>query len=75
MKKISTSLKIWIDHGTKLLGIAQAIVSGLMVIPDFVPKEDWRWWAAANVVLGVLTVQRGVTNSKVTADRSNDAAP
>lgn len=53
----------WVDHGTKILGTTTAILSGLIAIPDLVPAGHVKYWAAANVVLGVITVKRGFTNS------------
>lgn len=53
----------WTDHGTKILGSVTAILSGLLAIPDLVSPGHVKYWAAANVVLGVLTINRGFTNS------------
>lgn len=54
----------WAGHGTKLLGTASAIVAGLILVPDLIATAHMRWWQAANVILGVLTVRRGFDNSK-----------
>ena len=51
------------DHATKVLGSAQAIISGFIVIPDLIPHGSLKYWAAGNVVLGVLTIGRGFQNS------------
>lgn len=56
--------KLWRSHGTKVLGTISAIVAGFVLVPDLIPATDMKWWQAANVVLGVLTVQRGFTNSR-----------
>lgn len=56
----------WADDGTKILGTAAAIVAGIVVIPDLIPLAQLPYWKAANVVLGVLTIQRGYTNTRNT---------
>lgn len=55
---------LWENHGTKYLGTAAAIVAGVITIPDLIPADHHKWWSLANVVLGVLTLRRGYTNSK-----------
>lgn len=54
----------WKDHGTKVLGTATMIVSGLQEVAGLIPPEHKPFWAAAGVVLGALTLNRGFTNSK-----------
>lgn len=56
--------RLWKSHGTKILGMASAIVAGFLTIPELIPAETAKYWHAVNVVLGVFTVQRGFTNSK-----------
>jgi hypothetical protein len=56
----------WTEDGTKILGSAAAIVAGIVVIPDLIPLAHLPYWKAANVALGVLTVQRGYTNTRNT---------
>jgi hypothetical protein len=57
-------IDLWKNHGTKILGTAQALVSGYILIPDLIPP-DWLPLAhMVNVTLGVLTVQRGITNTR-----------
>lgn len=58
----------WAGHGTKVLGTLAAIVAGLLLVPDLIPAAHMKFWQAANVVLGVLTVQRGFANSQAQAD-------
>lgn len=54
----------WDSHGTKILGTLAAIVAGLLVVPDLIPPGvATKALQAANVILGVLTLQRGFTNS------------
>lgn len=60
MKLITRIIRIWTQHGTKLLGTAQTIVSGVVLIDGFNTKG----WLVANVVLGALTIKRGYVNSK-----------
>lgn len=57
-------VKFWKEHGTKLLGAGQAIISGFAAISGLIPPENLKWWLATNVVLGVFTVNRGFTNSR-----------
>lgn len=59
-----TIIDFWIAHGTKVLGAAQGIVAGLITVQGLIPPEHIPYWSAANIVLGVLTVQRGFTNSR-----------
>jgi hypothetical protein len=62
MKEI---LAYWDEHGTKVLGSAAAIVAALLVTPDLIPPGTaTKILQAANIVLGVLTVRRGFTNSQ-----------
>lgn len=58
----------WTDHGTKFLGATTATLSGLLAIPELVPAGHVKYWAAANVVLGVITINRGFTNSASAAE-------
>ena len=53
----------WAEDGTKILGTTAAIVAGLVLIPDLIPDAHLPWWKAVNVVLGVLTLQRGYANT------------
>lgn len=55
----------WDGHGTKLLGTAAVIVNGLQTISGLIPEADKPYWAAAGVVFGALTINRGFSNSKV----------
>ena len=64
MKVVNLVAKTWKDHGTKGLGYATSIVSGFLIIPDLISHEHTKYWAAANVVLGVFTIGRGYTNTK-----------
>ncbi len=61
--KISTA---WNKHGTKILGSGQAIISGFVAISGLIPDGQMKYWLAANVVLGAMTVQRGFTNTRNT---------
>jgi hypothetical protein len=51
------------NHSTKVLGSLQAIISGFIVIPDLISSGHLKYWAATNVVLGVVTIGRGFQNS------------
>lgn len=57
-------IRYWTSHGTKALGAGVMIVTGFREIAGLIPPEHDPMWAAAGVVLGALTVQRGFTNTK-----------
>ena len=57
-------LDYWDSHGTKILGSAAAVVAALVVTPALLPAEVIKVLQVANIVLGVLTVKRGFTNSQ-----------
>lgn len=54
----------WRRHGTKVLGFFTIVVAGLPEIDGLVDPSSRKYWAAANVILGAMTVQRGVTNTR-----------
>ncbi len=56
-------IAIWDEHGTKILGAVQAILAGWLLIPGLFPPEQIKYAQAIGVVLGVLTVKRGYTNT------------
>jgi hypothetical protein len=58
-------------HGTKILGYAQAILAGWLLIPGLFHPDNLKWAQAIGVVLGVLTVRRGYENSARGDDGSN----
>jgi hypothetical protein len=53
----------WDSHGTRILGSLSSIVAGLILIPNLIPEAHQPYWAAANLVLGVITVGRGQSNA------------
>lgn len=55
---------VWRYHATKLLGALSVIIPGLMAIDNLIPKDDQKYWFAANVIVGAFTVRRGFENSK-----------
>jgi hypothetical protein len=59
--------RMWRKHGTKILGMAAAIWSGFLAIEGFFPPAHVKYALAVNVVLGVLTLQRGIQNGKAPA--------
>lgn len=61
MKEI---IKYWRGHGTKALGSLSIIIPGLLAIDKLVPPDHMKYWLAANVVVGALTVKRGFSNTK-----------
>jgi hypothetical protein len=56
--------KFFNDHLTKVLGSCTTIISGFIAIPDLISQPHLKYVAATNVVLGVLTVNRGFTNTR-----------
>jgi len=62
----------WRENGTKILGYAQAILAGWLLIPGLFDPGAIKWAQAAGVVLGVLTVRRGYENSANLAAPPND---
>ncbi len=54
--------RIWRRHGTKILGAVSAIWSGWLAIEGLFPPTWVKYALALNVVLGVLTFQRGYQN-------------
>jgi hypothetical protein len=66
--------RTWINHGTKVLGLATTIVASVLganaMIPQgqspLIPPEQMKWFILANVLLGALTVRRGYTNGAQT---------
>lgn len=64
MTALGTVFSWWINHGTKILGTVTAIIPGLLGIDGLIPATQTKYWLAAGVVIGALTVQRGFNNSK-----------
>lgn len=53
------------SHGTKILGTTAAIVAALLAAPALLPAGAVvKTLQVLNIVLGVLTVKRGFTNSQ-----------
>lgn len=69
---VKAAAALWSEHGTKLLGYAQAILAGWLLIPDLFPPEGIKYAQAAGVVLGVLTVRRGHVNSAKLAEGTDE---
>ena len=61
---MKTIISYWTNHGTKILGGTQAALSGMVAISGLIPPEHIKYWLAANVVLGAMTINRGFTNSR-----------
>jgi hypothetical protein len=56
----------WAGDGTKILGALgtlKDIAMGLMAIEGLIPPGYFKYIAAAGVVIGVLTMRRGYTNT------------
>jgi hypothetical protein len=58
--------RYWKNHGTKALGFLSMVVSGLPPIDGLIAAHHKPYWSAAGVILGALTIQRGMTNTKNT---------
>lgn len=57
-------LKWWRSHGTGILGFLTSFCAGAVLIPDLIPESHKPYWAAVNLALGLLTIQRSNTNRK-----------
>jgi hypothetical protein len=57
-------LRWWDSHGTGILGFLASFCAGAVLIPDLIPVEHKPYWAAANLALGLLTMNRSNTNRK-----------
>jgi hypothetical protein len=57
-------IRWWNRHGTKFLGSVGAIIPGLLGIHELIPAEHIKYWLAAGVIVGALTVKRGFENGK-----------
>jgi hypothetical protein len=60
-------IAFWTAHGTKVLGVLatiQSVILALLTVPELIPVEHVKWWAASGTVLGVLTTRRGFENSQ-----------
>ena len=57
-------IQLWNSHGTKILGTLAMVVAGFPQIDGLVAPEHVKYWAAANLILGAMTVQRGITNTR-----------
>lgn len=64
MTGLGIILGYWRGHGTKILGGLAAIIPGLLGIDQLIPASQTKYWLAAGVVIGALTIQRGFSNSK-----------
>lgn len=60
MKFIS---RIWRNHGTKVLGYVAAAIPALLTVEGLIPDGQRKYWTAAGVLLGLLIVQRGHSNT------------
>lgn len=56
--------KWWHSHGTGILGFLASFCAGAVLIPNLVPATHTPYWAAANLALGLLTMNRSNTNRK-----------
>lgn len=64
MKALAWLVAYYGAHGTKILGCLTMVVAGLPQIDGLVASANKPYWAAANLILGAITVQRGVSNTR-----------
>lgn len=64
MNALTTIYGWWDGHGTKILGTIGAIIPGLLGIDGLISVDETKYWLAAGVVIGAMTVQRGFNNSQ-----------
>lgn len=67
---IKALISFWHGHGTKILGLAATVVSTALLVPDFIPEPQMKWWLFANALLGGGVVKRGFTNTHRQDERS-----
>ena len=63
---MSQLIKLWDDHGTKLLGVivgVKDIIGLALTIEGLIPLAWLKWFMFANAVLGYFVVRRGFTNT------------
>lgn len=56
--------KWWRSHGTGILGFAAGFCAGAVLIPDLISEAHKPYWAAANLALALLTMNRSNTNRR-----------
>lgn len=52
---------LWVEHGTKAIGLAQGTVAAVAGVTDVIPAHQLKYWLAGSAV---LTFWRGWWNSK-----------
>lgn len=57
--------RFWRRHGTKIIGYSASAIPALLAIDGLIPQERQKYWLAASVLLGLLTVARGHENLKI----------
>lgn len=53
-------IKLWKDHGTKLLGLAQVTIASIVSVSGVIPEHHLKYWLLTS---GLLTAWRGFVNS------------
>lgn len=56
--------RIWVSHGTKVLGLAQGTIATLAAMDGIIPANHLKYWLAASAV---LTFWRGFFNTAKSA--------
>ncbi len=63
-------IKLWTDHGTKLLGLAQLVVASAVATSGLLTGRSVVLAGFINLVLSGMTIKRGFDNSKVNASQT-----
>lgn len=64
MSGLGQLVRWWTSHGTGILGFLASFCAGAVLIPELVRPEHKPYWAAVNLALGLLTMNRSNTNRR-----------
>ena len=53
-------LKLWREHGTKILGFSQITIASIVSVNGVIPEHHLKYWLLSS---GLLTAWRGFVNS------------
>ncbi len=57
-------MKLWRNHGTKVLGYLAGAIPAVLLIDGLVPASHHKYWNLALVLISGGIVRRGHTNTK-----------
>lgn len=60
---LNTLIAFFNGHATKALGVIGAVIPGMLGIDGLIQPVHTKYWLAAGVIVGALTVGRGFQNS------------